>query len=105
MTGFDFSVMSDTMKVALMQVKEIKPDVVVYEHAMNLGNAMHTALTEWNIPGVQLVAMARPETGFGMLTLLGLLVRYPSTFSSVRKIFSLGSQLEPIVGRKMLPES
>lgn len=102
--GWDLQMAS--MKFIMEEMKKIKPDVVVYEHAHNMGNIMHTFCKQLSIPSLMLVAMARPETALSPLVLLGCLLFYKSsTWPFIKRAFSVAKDFEPIVGCKMLPES
>lgn len=106
LSSFPIDRMVNALKVSLDILKEVKPDVVVYEHAFNLSNVMYTACTCLKIPNVMLVAMARPESALNPLTLLGCLVRYPvSTSRTLKKLGSIAKEFEPILGCKLIPES
>merc|ERR1711933_261153 len=85
--------------VVLQKIREVQPDFVCYEDAYNLGNVMHTALQHWNIPALNLVAMARPETALDPLTMLGVFFRHPMLVANlVRMLLSLGQEFEPEIG-------
>lgn len=104
MEGIDWEKQLRCEKFALTKLKELWPDVVVYEHMGADERPMHTACKHWGIPGVFLVSMARPRIGLSPGRLLGLLFSHFSTLKkTIRMMSSRAPELESIIGCKFLP--
>jgi len=96
---------ADGVKVAVRQIQELKPDMVIYEVGLNFSNVMHTAAKHFGVPDVMLVPMARPETVLSAFTLISCLIMYPTpTMRLLKALKNVPDQFEPLIGTKLIPE-
>lgn len=103
---FDAPVLINSVRFAIGKMREVRPDVCMYEHAWNLGNCFHSACRACGVPDLMLVAMARPESALQASTLFKLAFTSPRAVIKVaRIIMGSGRELRPAIGGPVLPMS